>query len=42
VKGVDEQAFFSTIEANLNAVAATDGGLTLTIPFAYVEAVRGN
>jgi hypothetical protein len=42
VKGTEEQIFFSTLEANLNAVAASHGGLTLTIPFAYVEAVRGN
>jgi arsenite methyltransferase len=42
VKEAEEQIFFSTLEANLNAVAASHGGLTLTIPFAYVEAVRGN
>jgi arsenite methyltransferase len=29
LKGADEQVFFSTLEANLNAVAASQGGLTL-------------
>jgi arsenite methyltransferase len=41
VKGAEEQVFFSTLEANLNAVAASHGGLTLTIPLAYIEAQRG-
>jgi ubiquinone/menaquinone biosynthesis C-methylase UbiE len=40
VKGADERLLFSTLEANLNAAAASRGGLTLTIPFAYVEAVK--
>jgi ubiquinone/menaquinone biosynthesis C-methylase UbiE len=40
VKGAEEQVFFATLEANLNAVAASHGGLTLTIPFAYIEAVQ--
>jgi ubiquinone/menaquinone biosynthesis C-methylase UbiE len=40
VKGADEQVFFSNLEANLNAFAASQGGLTLTIPLGYIEAVR--
>jgi arsenite methyltransferase len=42
VKGAEEELFFSTLEENLNALAASHGGLTLTIPFAYIEAAQGH
>jgi ubiquinone/menaquinone biosynthesis C-methylase UbiE len=36
----EQEAAFSLLESNLNAFSESRGGLTLTIPMAYVEAVR--
>ncbi len=40
VPAPDRVRVFERIEANLNAVADLEGGLRLTIPLAYVEAVE--
>jgi arsenite methyltransferase len=42
VEGADERLLFSTLELNLNALAASHSGLTLTVPFAYIEALRAD
>ena len=40
VTPMDEERLFETLEANLNAHAGEKGGLTLTVPMLYVEAVK--
>jgi arsenite methyltransferase len=40
VESADQRAFFAQLEANLNHLAKTSGELSLTIPLAYIEAVK--
>ena len=36
----DQKTFFGKLEENLNSCAADNGGLTLTVPMAYIEGVK--
>jgi SAM-dependent methyltransferase len=40
IPGSDQRMFFNRLEENLNRYAADNGGLSLTVPMAYIEGIK--